>query len=54
VGKKKLEFSSGPLGFEDENAKVIVKNGRHTLEKTTLKNIQQQEHFKPWAANIKR
>lgn len=41
-----------PIGLEDENAKVTVKNGWHRLEKTTLKNIQKQEPFKAWAKFI--
>ena len=41
-----------PKGLEDENAKVIVKNHWHRLEKTTLNKIQREEPSKAWAKFI--
>jgi len=31
-----------PLNLEDENAKVVVKNGRHTLRKEKFKDLERQ------------
>jgi hypothetical protein len=39
-----------PIGKEDEEANIVVKNGRHTLRKKKLKDIE--EGFKPWAGYI--
>jgi hypothetical protein len=36
-----------PLGFEDENAKISVKNGWHTLQKAKLRTIEQRYHHPP-------
>ncbi len=56
-GSKKPEvtiFAQGPAlfripaGKEDEEAKIVVKNGRHTLRKERLKDLE--EGFKPGAA----
>jgi hypothetical protein len=39
-----------PIGKEDEEAKIVVKNGRHTLRKEKLKDLELS--FKPWAKYI--